>query len=50
MREKFTTKSPVLQRLKYGDLLIRLKSIKGWVKVQALDSGEIGYVFGGLLK
>lgn len=50
LREVNNTKSRILQRLKHGDLLIRLKAIKGWVKVQALDSGEIGYVFGDLLK
>lgn len=50
LRESSSTKSPVLQRLKHGDLLIKLKSVKGWVKVQALDSGEVGYVFANLLK
>ncbi|WP_159477859.1 SH3 domain-containing protein [Dyadobacter sp. 3J3] len=50
LREQSNTKSSILQTLNHGDLLIKLKSVKGWVKVQALDSGEIGYVFGGLLK
>lgn len=50
LREQFSTKSRILQTLNHGDLLIKLKSVKGWVKVQALDSGETGYVFGGLLK
>ena len=49
LRENFTTKSSVLQRLKHGDLLIKLKTVKGWVKVRALDSGEVGYVAGNLL-
>lgn len=50
LREYFSTKSQILQTLNHGDLLIKLKSVKGWMKVQTLDSGEIGYVFGGLLK
>ena len=50
LREQISTKSRIIQTLNHGDLLIKLKSVKGWVKVQALDSGEIGYVFGGLLK
>jgi uncharacterized protein YgiM (DUF1202 family) len=50
LREKFSTKSPILQKLKRGDLLIKLKSFKGWVKVQALDSGEVGYVASRLLQ
>lgn len=50
LREQFNTKSRILQTLNHGDLLIKLKSLKGWVKVQTLNSGEIGYVFGGLLK
>jgi len=50
LREQFSTKSRILQKLGHGDLLIKIKSVKGWVKVQALDSGEVGYVFGGLIK
>lgn len=50
LREEISTKSRILQRLKHGDLLVKLKAVKGWVKVQALDSGEIGYVYGDLLK
>ena len=50
LRENFTTKSPILQRLKHGDLLIKLGAVKDWVKVQTLDSGQAGYVFGNLLK
>ena len=50
LREAISTKSRILQKLKHGDLLVKLKMVKGWVKVQALDSGEIGYVFGDLLK
>jgi hypothetical protein len=49
LRENFTTKSTILQRLKHGTLLIKLKSVRGWVKVQALDSGEVGYVSENLL-
>ena len=50
LREEFNTKSRIIQTLGHGDLLLKLKSFKGWVKVQTLDSGEIGYVFGGLLE
>jgi len=50
LREAINTKSRILQKLKYGDLLVKLKVVKGWVKVQALDSGEVGYVFGNLLE
>ena len=50
LREAISTKSRILQKLKHGDLLVKLKVVKGWVKVQALDSGEVGYVFGNLLK
>lgn len=50
LRQRVGTKSLILQKLNHGDLLIKLNTINGWVKVQALDSGEIGYVFGALLK
>lgn len=50
LREHYNTKSRILQKLNHGDLLIKLKSVRGWVKVQALDSGAVGYVSVSLLQ
>jgi hypothetical protein len=50
LRERSSTQSPVLQKLGHGNLLIKFESVQGWVKVQTLDSGTIGYVASSLLE
>lgn len=50
LRTSATTKSQIKQRIKYGELLIKLGASGDWVKVQTLDSGFIGYVFADLVQ
>lgn len=50
LRTTATTKSPLKQRVRYGELLIKLETSGDWLKVQTLDSGLIGYVFADLVQ
>ncbi|WP_215239399.1 SH3 domain-containing protein [Dyadobacter helix] len=49
LRSEASTSSKIRQQLQHGDLLLKLGRKKGWLKVQTLDSGEIGYVSENLL-
>lgn len=50
LRTSANAKSQIKQKVKYGELLIKLEISGDWVKVQTLDSGFIGYVFTDLVQ
>jgi hypothetical protein len=50
LRTSATTKSQIKQKVKYGELLIKLSASGDWLKVQTLNSGIIGYVFTDLVQ
>lgn len=50
LRTTATAKSQVKQKVRYGELLIKLEISGDWLKVQTLDSGLIGYVFADLVQ
>ncbi|MCF2500425.1 SH3 domain-containing protein [Dyadobacter chenhuakuii] len=50
LRTTATSKSQLKQKVRYGELLIKLEISGDWLKVQTLDSGLIGYVFADLVQ
>lgn len=50
LRTTATAKSQLKQKVRYGELLIKLEISGDWLKVQTLDSGIIGYVFADLVQ
>ena len=50
LRESPAVKSKTKQKMKYGDLLIKIEGNGDWIKVQTLDSGYVGYIFVDLVQ